>query len=81
MGNNVKISKKSHDLSAAMNKYTAVIAVMHDNKNHWITLRFHPKGMVLEVFDSLQLKCFSSSKEKYKKVSSPWYLQIEVAFH
>jgi hypothetical protein len=71
MRSNPKISKNSADLSTAMNNYTALITVKNEGKNHWITLRFHPKEKILEVFDSLQLKKFSSSKEKYKKVGPP----------
>jgi len=51
-----------------MCKFTAVITVMNQSKNHWVTLRFNPKEKTLEVFDSLQSGNFSNSEKKYEKV-------------
>jgi hypothetical protein len=75
MNINVKISKHSPDVSAAMNKFVAVISVMNQGGNHWVAFRLSPKEKILEVFDSMQPEPFSSSKENYKTVSPsphPW---------
>jgi hypothetical protein len=77
MRNNAKISKRSPDVSAAMNKYASVITVLHQHKNHWITLRFKPKEKILEVFDSMQLGKFSSLEKKLKSVGPPPYPSVK----
>jgi hypothetical protein len=69
--NNAKISKGSSDISAAMDKFTAVITVMNENENHWITLRFQPKEKILLVLDSMQSTSLSSVKKKYREVGPP----------
>lgn len=54
-----------------MDKFTAVITVMNENENHWITLRFQPKEKILLVLDSMQSTSLSSVKKKYREVGPP----------
>jgi Ulp1 family protease len=75
MRNIPKISKQASDVYAAMNMFTAVITVINYPTNHWITLRFDPRNLILEVFDSLAPKDFSHRKQKFEQVGSscgPW---------
>ena len=54
MRSNAKIFKDATDVSAAMNEFTAVITVMNYCGNHWITIQFDPKRLILNVFNILQ---------------------------
>lgn len=63
-----KISKQASDVYAAMKMFTAVITVINYPDDHWITLRFNPKDLILEVFDSLAPQNFSRQKQKFEQV-------------
>lgn len=68
MRNVPKISKHASDVHASMKMFTAMITVIHYQKDHWITLKFNPKSQILEVFDSLAQRNFAPQKQRFEQV-------------
>lgn len=65
-----QISKNETSVEAAMKKFTSVITVINYPQNHWITLQFHTKKEILEVFDSMVPFDMKHRSEQIRKVRS-----------
>ena len=67
----VQISKNETNVEDAMQAFTAVITIINHPQGHWVTLLFHPKQQILEVFDSMASTHMKKQMEKMEKVRYP----------